>query len=38
MRKSRQLRCIAAVLQTGAIKTAKLLEAGWNFSRTKFRA
>jgi hypothetical protein len=38
MRKSRQPRCIAVNPKTEAIKTPKLLDAGWNFSRAIFRA
>jgi hypothetical protein len=38
MRESRQPRCTATVSRTVAMKTAKLLDAGWNFSRAIFRA
>jgi hypothetical protein len=37
MRKSRQPRCVAAILKTAVMKTPKPLEAGWNFSRAIFR-
>jgi hypothetical protein len=38
MRKSRQPRCTAAILQIAVVKTAKPLDAGWNFGRAIFRA
>jgi hypothetical protein len=38
MRKSRQPRCTAAILQIAVVKAAKLLDAGWNFGRAIFRA
>jgi hypothetical protein len=38
MRKSRQPRCTAAILQIAVVKAAKLLDAGWNFGRAIFSA
>jgi hypothetical protein len=36
MRKSRQPRCTAAILEFAALKASKFLDAVWNFSRAIF--